>query len=154
MDPIRRCDSFHHTLGELLEDKQFTDITLVVAGEEIRAHKIILAASSLYFRRLFNSSPDETKTDRIEIVDFEPQTVKAMLEYMYRGVITKPEWVSGIEFYSNLLIVADKYQLDGLKSASEELLCSLATPHSERLKILASTYNLCKLKFILTLYRM
>lgn len=40
---------------ELYEQKQFTDITFRVEGEDFVAHKVVLAAKSKYFRNMFLS---------------------------------------------------------------------------------------------------
>lgn len=61
------------------------DCCLVVAGQEFRAHKAILAACSPVFRAMFEHDMEESRTNRIEIHDLEPQVFKAMMGFIYTG---------------------------------------------------------------------
>lgn len=42
-------------IGQLFQNKNYSDVTLVVENVEFSAHKVILAARSEYFRFVFNS---------------------------------------------------------------------------------------------------
>ena len=43
--------------GNLIDDNDFTDVTLAcVDGQQVRAHKVILAASSPFFQNLLRSN--------------------------------------------------------------------------------------------------
>ena len=55
-DPKTR---FWENLGELWEQGRYTDVTLVVGGQEIKAHKTILAANSDVFRAMFENNMKE-----------------------------------------------------------------------------------------------
>ena len=50
---------FWENLGELWEQGRYTDVTLVVGGQEIKAHKTILAANSDVFRAMFENNMKE-----------------------------------------------------------------------------------------------
>ena len=46
-------DNIKSTFGNLREDNDFVDVTLACEdGQQVEAHKVILAASSPFFRRL------------------------------------------------------------------------------------------------------
>ena len=45
------------TFRDLREDTDFTDVTLVCGGEQLKAHKVILSACSVTFRALLKKNP-------------------------------------------------------------------------------------------------
>ena len=47
---IDHVSSLSDNLGELIENSEYSDITLVVENRKFPAHKVILAARSDYFR--------------------------------------------------------------------------------------------------------
>ena len=61
------------------------DVTLVVADQEFRAHKVILAASSPYFKAMFATSFDEKDHSKIMIQDIIPNTFEMIMEFIYTG---------------------------------------------------------------------
>ncbi|KAL6030370.1 hypothetical protein STEG23_034375, partial [Scotinomys teguina] len=100
---VPRC-TLADELGELRGDSSFTDFCLVVAGQEFRAHKAILATRSPVFRAMFEHDMEERKRNRVEIHDLEPQVIQAMLDFMYTG--KAPDLDSMADA---LLAAADKY---------------------------------------------
>ena len=61
------------------------DVTIVVAGQEFRAHKVILAASSPYFKAMFATAFDEKDHSKIMIQDIIPNSFEMILEFIYTG---------------------------------------------------------------------
>ena len=48
-------ENVNSAFGRLRDDKEFTDVTLACEdGEQMEAHKVILAASSPFFENIFN----------------------------------------------------------------------------------------------------
>ena len=45
--------------NEMRQRKQRIDVTLVVGSRRIDAHRIVLEAASIYFRKIFKSAIDE-----------------------------------------------------------------------------------------------
>uniref|UniRef100_A0A803PYH9 BTB/POZ and MATH domain-containing protein 4 n=1 Tax=Cannabis sativa TaxID=3483 RepID=A0A803PYH9_CANSA len=74
--------------GMLLEKKEGSDISFVVAGEKFRGHKLVLAARSPIFRSKFFEGLEEDNTE-VEITDLEPKVFKAMLHFIYRDSLTE-----------------------------------------------------------------
>ena len=60
----------------------------------------------------------EQKTRKVEIPDLSPEVISNMLTFMYTGRTPNLDQVA-----EDLLTVADKYQLDQLKSICAENLC-------------------------------
>ena len=73
---------------ELRQNEDFTDVTLAVeSGQTIKCHKMILAASSLYFQKLFNNNSWEEHPIIVVLKDIRFKHIEAILQYMYRGEI-------------------------------------------------------------------
>ncbi len=66
-------------VGALFEDTDYCDVTLVVEGVEMRAHKIILAARSEYFRALLYSGMRETNCQSVVINEAKPDAFRLLL---------------------------------------------------------------------------
>ena len=64
----------------------------------------------------------EKEINTVTTEDFKPEVVSEMLAFIYMGNISSQDTIS--EITPELLAVADKYQLDNLRSICEERLCS------------------------------
>ncbi|XP_040597027.1 speckle-type POZ protein-like [Mesocricetus auratus] len=138
---VPRC-TMADELGELWENPIFTDCCLVVAGQEFRAHKAILAARSPVFRAMFEHGMEESRKIRIEIHDLELQVFKAMMGFIYTG--EAPDLHSMAD---DVLAAADKYGLVRLKVMCEDALCKdLSVETAARTLILADLHNAEQLK--------
>lgn len=75
------------TINELLVNEIFTDVTLAVeSGWNIKCHKMVLAACSLYFQNLFN---DLSCAHPIVVLqNVKEEEIKAILSYMYNGEVS------------------------------------------------------------------
>ncbi len=82
-------------------------------------HKVILAARSEYFRRLFgNKEFLENKKDEMTLTEEEEKHVDAFLCYIYGGKLKLKSSTKVVA----LLRMADKYLLEDLKNLCEEYL--------------------------------
>lgn len=110
-----------HTLSSdleaLFENKQFTDVELNVNGVTLHAHRIILASRSPVFCAMFQNDMKEKKERKIDISDVQPKVMKEVLRYLYT------ETVNGLSSMGkDIMAVADKYDLQGLKIMCEKAL--------------------------------
>ena len=103
-------------LLKLLETASNTDVTFVVQGESIKAHKSILAVRSQYFQRMFESDVEENITDEVKVPDIEPEVFRGLLQFLYSGLAPKNVADKAFE----LLLAADKYGVDGLIKICED----------------------------------
>lgn len=94
-------------LGGLWENSRFTDCCLCVAGQEFQAHKAILAARSPVFSAMFEHEMEESKKNRVEINDVEPEVFKEMMCFIYTGKAPNLDKMA-----DDLLAAADKYALE------------------------------------------
>ncbi|XP_061386077.1 speckle-type POZ protein-like [Musca vetustissima] len=110
--------ALHQRMATLLNTGKFSDVTLVVKGEELYAHKAILSLRSSVFAAMFDhESMTENKTNQILINDFEPDVIKEMLTYMYSDGAPNIHSMAG-----ELLAAADKYDVEQLKGLCESVL--------------------------------
>ena len=131
-------------LGELWEKSLFTDCSLVVAGQEFRAHKAIVAARSPVFRAMFEHEMEERLKNRVEIHDLDPRVFKEMMGFIYTG---KAPHLHCHSLATGVLAAADKYCLQDLKVMCEDALCrNLSVKNAAHTLILADLYCTEKLK--------
>ncbi len=71
------------TVNELREEGKLLDVTLMVEGEEIRAHKLILAANSHYFRSMFAGDMLESRSSSVELKDVEFEAMRLLVDFSY-----------------------------------------------------------------------
>ncbi|MBZ3874357.1 ATP-binding cassette sub-family G member 2 [Sciurus carolinensis] len=133
-------------LGGLWENSRFTDCCLYcclcVAGQEFQAHKAILAARSPVFSAMFEHEMEESKKNRVEINDVEPEVFKEMMCFIYTGKAPNLDKMT-----DDLLAAADKYALERLKVMCEDALCSnLSVENAAEILILADLHNADQLK--------
>lgn len=62
---------------------EFCDVTFVFENEEVKAHKLILAARSEEFKKLFEPEMSNRRDARIDINDVELSVFKIMVEFIY-----------------------------------------------------------------------
>ena len=68
----------------MLADKTFSDVTFLVDGEHVTAHRAILAARCAYFRTMLSSHFQEGQgTEPIRIGETTPNAFRAILRYIY-----------------------------------------------------------------------
>uniref|UniRef100_A0A0N5BS25 BTB domain-containing protein n=1 Tax=Strongyloides papillosus TaxID=174720 RepID=A0A0N5BS25_STREA len=103
----------------MFDSSLFTDYTIKVKDKEIKVHKAVLAARSPVFCKLFKNTFEKSRTNFIEIKDFRVEVVREMLRYIYT------DEVSDIQNMANEIFeIANKYELQKLKSIAEKCLCS------------------------------
>eukprot|EP01130_Rhizamoeba_saxonica_P012458 TRINITY_DN5257_c0_g1_i2.p1 TRINITY_DN5257_c0_g1~~TRINITY_DN5257_c0_g1_i2.p1 ORF type:complete len:610 (-),score=104.13 TRINITY_DN5257_c0_g1_i2:68-1897(-) len=79
--PIERCISSKY------KNKKYYDVTLIVEGKPIPAHRIILSKSK-YFRSLLNISEHDTVFLSSYDVKYSHACMKAYIDYLYSGKIS------------------------------------------------------------------
>lgn len=100
-------------LSQLLMCQDDTDVSFKFKdGQSFGAHKIILKARSIYFKRLFESGMVEAQTNEINVEDHDLEAFKEMLRFLYTD--NPPANLKDISL--NLLPIADQYLLPRLKS--------------------------------------
>ena len=92
------------------EEKDFADVTLACADGQIESHKVILAASSPFFKRVLKKNPHSHPL--IYLKGIKSSDVEAVLNYMYHGEVNVEE-----ANLSTFLKVAEELEVKGLVQA-------------------------------------
>ena len=75
----------HSELASLWRDARFTDIVVCAEGVECRAHRIVLASSSGYFRSHFDSGMRHAAGTEHSLKGTRASVLKAPLALLYEG---------------------------------------------------------------------
>ena len=97
----------------LLEDQEFTDVTLVSKDKtKIKAHKIILSMSSNFFKEVLSDNPHPHPLLYLGGVDH--QVLQAIVEFLYLGKVEVKQ-----ECLQDFMDTALALQIEGLDSKTE-----------------------------------
>lgn len=120
-EKTRRLEEFDR-YESLIDSNAFSDVSFMVEGQILNAHKCILVKSSPVFTAMFQNEMREKQERMIEIEDIKHSAFAEMLRFIYAGKINLE--VDNIELSAGeLLFAADKYDIDGLKDKCEKLMC-------------------------------
>ena len=124
-------------LGDLLKTGRNSDITIKSGdGKEYRAHKLIISQRSRYFEAMFSHPTKENNRKEVDLPD-PGDIIGLLLEYMYTDRVT-----NSAAFTEQLLVAADKYQIDNLKKQAEmELINRITVDNVTQFFVMACDYN-------------
>ena len=100
-------ESINSAFESLRNDKEFTDVTLACEdGQQMEAHKVILAASSPFFQKVLQKSKHPHPL--IYLRGFQSKGLVSILDFLYFG--------QGVyqEDLDSFLAIAEEIQLKGL----------------------------------------
>jgi len=103
---------------EFLEKKQHPDVEIICQGDSVPCHRLVMAARSDVLAAQLGSDLKEAREGKIDIKDMDVSTVRDMVHYMYTGD-------TGDMFKykaKNLLVAANRYQLEELKEICQNFL--------------------------------
>ncbi|CAE8627288.1 unnamed protein product [Polarella glacialis] len=111
--------------GNLLAEGKHTDVMLSVGSgeftQQIRAHRLVLSASSVVFEQmLFSSGMSEAKADaEIELADLDPRLAHNFIRSFYTDDIDAELWEDD-ESLCHLMSCFHKYQVKGMLKRCED----------------------------------
>jgi len=107
-------------------------------------HRNVLCARSSYFRGMFTSGLREKNESLIVIKDADKVIFKELLRYIYCGMVTEQVLQDQTV---ELLTVADKYDVEGLRTKCEALLMQRITKsNAASILLAADMYHALNLK--------
>uniref|UniRef100_A0A0N5CA68 BTB domain-containing protein n=1 Tax=Strongyloides papillosus TaxID=174720 RepID=A0A0N5CA68_STREA len=112
--PLNR---FLNGISRMLDSSEYYDCIIKVEGSEINVHKCIIATGSEVLRSTLKNKSSEHESNVIEINDFSLEVVKEMVNYLYTGRSPRVD-----EMAAEMLEIAEKYKLEGLKFITTESL--------------------------------
>eukprot|EP00930_Biecheleria_cincta_P049400 TRINITY_DN34610_c0_g1_i1.p1 TRINITY_DN34610_c0_g1~~TRINITY_DN34610_c0_g1_i1.p1 ORF type:complete len:607 (-),score=99.85 TRINITY_DN34610_c0_g1_i1:24-1844(-) len=124
--PPACADSIRRVMSEYLNEQQFSDVSFVVEGRPIYAHRVLLTLFSDYFRRAFACGMRESFESEIVIEEISFDTFYALLEFLYTGKLQlSPAHQTDVCFLMGLLRAADQFCVDCVKQMCEKHLAAL-----------------------------
>ena len=101
-------ENLSSTFGSVREDNEFADVTLACEdGQQVEAHKVILAASSPFFQNLFRRNKHAHPLIYMRGVEFN--NLNAIIDFLYYGEANIYQ-----ENLDNFLNIAQELKLKGL----------------------------------------
>ncbi|GFY56062.1 hypothetical protein TNIN_348831 [Trichonephila inaurata madagascariensis] len=116
--PVDSTRTLKENLESSYKENLFCDTKLKTETGSFPAHKFILSARSLVFRKMFTSDMKEKSTGSVYIEDLDDDTVQRMLLYIYTATMPDLLWDSACNLYA----AADKYEILSLKSECSSFL--------------------------------
>ncbi|CAH0552089.1 unnamed protein product [Brassicogethes aeneus] len=120
---IEHLTQLSENLASLCLSHEYSDIILVVEGQKLHAHKVILAARSDYFRALLYGGLKESTQAEIVLPDAPLKAFKFLLKYIYTGhmfLMTLKE-----DVILDVLGLAHQYGFQDLEAAISDILKQL-----------------------------
>ncbi|CAJ1071585.1 kelch-like protein 40a [Xyrichtys novacula] len=116
IDPVEQPRMYQQTLlqdglCDLLENEKFVDCVLKIQDKEFPCHRLVLAASSPFFKAMFLSDLEESKKKEITLKDVEPGVMGMILRYLYTSDINLTE-----QNVQDIFMVANMYQIPSIFS--------------------------------------
>ncbi|PIO63346.1 BTB/POZ domain protein, partial [Teladorsagia circumcincta] len=123
-------------LAKLRDNSRLCDVTLVVEGTRINAHRVVLAAATDYFEAMFTNDMAESHSETIELKDVEASALEALINFCYYGRIR----ISSTNVWS-VLPAACLLQLNEVKEQCSEFLEKrLGASNCLKIRAFADTY--------------
>lgn len=98
-------------LCDLLENDRFVDCVLKIQDKEFPCHRLVLAASSPFFKAMFLSNLEESKKKEVVLKNVEPGVMEMILRYLYTSDINLTE-----QNVQDIFMVANMYQIPSIFS--------------------------------------
>ncbi|XP_029309853.1 kelch-like protein 40a [Cottoperca gobio] len=116
IDPVEQPRMYQQSLlqdglCDLLENDKFVDCVLKIQEEKFPCHRLVLAASSPFFKAMFLSDLEESKNREIVLKDVEPGVMGMILRYLYTSDINLTE-----QNVQDIFMVANMYQIPSIFS--------------------------------------
>lgn len=114
-----------NVLNNMLQCGSLVDVTLYCDDGQLNAHKIVLAASSTYFRNLFNRMSGAFHYPYIVLREIPVNDLKTIIQFIYHGEVHVPQ-----DRVNSLMRCANYLQIDGMASSANSLNAILASSSS------------------------
>ncbi|XP_026169236.1 kelch-like protein 40a [Mastacembelus armatus] len=116
IDPLEQPRMYQQTLlqdglCDLLDNDKFVDCVLKIQNKKFPCHRLVLAASSPFFKAMFLSDLEESKKREIVLKDVEPGVMGMILRYLYTSDINLTE-----QNVQDIFMVANMYQIPSIFS--------------------------------------
>ena len=128
-------ENIKSVFGNFREDKDFNDVTLVCEdGQQVEAHKVILASSSPFFQKLLGRNRHPHPLIFMRGLKFDD--LLAILDFLYRGEANVVQ-----ENLDSFLVIAEELKLRGLMGKTDERAQDLDTEKYVQPKLVPTSNN-------------
>ena len=122
-------DNVNSAFGDLREEKDFSDVTLACEdGQQVEAHKMILAASSPFFQKLLRQNKHPHPL--IYMRGIKSDELSAIVDFLYTGEANVYQ-----ENLDSFLAIAEELQLRGLMGRSDSEQIANPDPSKETVSV-------------------
>jgi len=133
--------------GNLLAEKNFSDLEIYCDGEVFNCHRNILSARSPVFFVMFQADMIENQSKKVHIRDIKKEVFSEVLKFIYTGSISSEDSLK--KQAKDILAAANKYQIDLLKKLCEaQLVSALNASNCFDLLVLGDLHEAEKLKMV------
>lgn len=84
---MKHTNQAFNAIGRMKNRDELCDVELIVDGNRLRAHKLILASFSPYFHAMFTGQLAESQTNTVTLHDINFEALKILVDYTYTSVI-------------------------------------------------------------------
>ena len=106
--------NLHSAFKSFREEKSFCDVSLLCENFTAEAHRVILSASSEFFKSVFQRTSHQ-QHPFIYIKGIKPQELSSLIQFMYQGEVNVAQ-----EDLQSFLAAAEELKVNGLSQNSEE----------------------------------
>ncbi|XP_028403321.1 kelch-like protein 8 [Dendronephthya gigantea] len=106
------CTDAFNKMEDLFSSGELFDVTLIVGEKKIKAHRIVLASVSPYFKAMFTNRMSESSQDVITIKDVEEDVFLLLIRFIYSHRI-----MICVDNVQSLLQCANILQIDSVVNA-------------------------------------
>lgn len=131
-----------HDFRALLQNPIGADFTIEsMEGEKFKFHKTVLSVQSEVFKAMLRGDTAENQSNFVALNDVAKEDLQCIRQYVYTGAVTdQANW-------ANLLVLADRYDLCGLKLLAEHwLILEMTLDNAVETLLIGDTYNSSFLK--------
>lgn len=111
-----------NVLNNMLQCGSLVDVTIYCDDGQVNAHKLVLAASSTYFRNLFSRMTNAFHYPIIVLREMPVNDLKTIIQFIYHGEVNVPQ-----NRVDSLMRCANYLQIDGMASSANSLNAILAS---------------------------
>mmetsp|Transcript_20838 Transcript_20838/g.62085 ORF Transcript_20838/g.62085 Transcript_20838/m.62085 type:complete len:510 (-) Transcript_20838:210-1739(-) len=108
------CSSLVSDLRGFLNDQKLSDVTFIVEGKPVYAHKLLCMRCS-YFRAMFDGQMREAQQKSVTINNVSHRVFIALLEYLYTDEVE-----ISLDIAMDLFVAADQFGVERLKRLCEK----------------------------------
>ena len=136
--------SMKRVFAKKFNDPSTSDFTVKCQDKQFYVHQMVLQEKSEYFEAILSNDCIEKRDKMLNIVDFQPNVVEILLQYLYNGAVSISASLSWTDLIC-LMKIADKYNVNELFDAmdsfiSQRLFLILNRPDNDKNRVFLTRY--------------